>query len=45
MTTTTAIETRTAEILEALEALRPSADTLTEDMFPEVLKGLRYRHP
>ena len=38
MTTATTIETRTSEILEALEALRPSADTLTENMFPAVLK-------
>lgn len=42
MTTATTIETRTAEILEALEALRPSADTiadtLTEDMLPAPLK-------
>lgn len=45
MTTTTAIETRTAEILEALEALRPSADTLTEDMFPEVLKDCAIATP
>ena len=36
--TTTAIETRTAEILNALETLRHSVDTLTENMFPAVLK-------
>lgn len=36
--TTNAIETRTAAILEALEALRPYVDTLTENMFPAVLK-------
>ena len=36
--TTSAIETRTAEITEALEALRHSVDTLTENMFPAVLK-------
>lgn len=36
--TTTAIETRTAEILNALEALRHSVDTITENMFPAVLK-------
>jgi len=38
MTTATTIETRTSEILEALEALRHSVDTLTENMFPAVLK-------
>ena len=37
--TTTTIEARTAEILNALEALRPYVGTLTEDMFPEVLKA------
>ena len=37
-TATTAIETRTSEILNALETLRPSVDTLTENMFPAVLK-------
>lgn len=36
--TTSAIETRTAEIATALEALRPYVDTLTENMFPAVLK-------
>ena len=43
--TTSAIETRTSEILNALEALRPSADTLTEDMFPEVLKDCAIATP
>lgn len=47
--TTTAIETRTAEILEALEALRPSADTLadtlTEDMLPAPLKDCAIATP
>ena len=43
--TTNAIETRTAEILNALETLRPSADTLTEDMFPEVLKACYIANP
>lgn len=43
--TTTTIEARTAEILEALEALRPSADTLTEDMLPEVLKDCAIATP
>lgn len=38
MTTATTIETRTSEILEALEALRHSVDPLTETMFPAVLK-------
>lgn len=36
--TTTTIEARTAAITEALEALRHSVDTLTENMFPAVLK-------
>lgn len=50
MTTSTAtIETRTAEILEALEALRPSADTLadtlTEDMLPASLKDCAIAAP
>ena len=36
--TTSAIETRTAEILNAFETLRPYVDTLTENMFPAVLK-------
>lgn len=47
--TTTAIETRTAAILEALEALRPSADTivdtLTEDMLPAPLKDCAIATP
>lgn len=43
--TTNAIETRTAAILEALEALRPYVDTLTEDMFPEVLKACYIASP
>jgi hypothetical protein len=43
--TTNAIETRTAEILNALETLRPSADTLTEDMFPDVLKDCYIASP
>ena len=37
-TATPAIENRTSEILNALETLRPSVDTLTENMFPAVLK-------
>lgn len=50
MTTATAtIEARTAEILEALEALRPSADTiadtLTEDMLPAPLKDCAIATP
>ena len=36
--TTSAIETRTAEILNAFETLRPYVGTLTENMFPAVLK-------
>ena len=36
--TTSAIEARTAEILNTLEILRPYVDTLTENMFPAVLK-------
>ena len=36
---TTTIEARTTEILNALEALRPYVNTLTEDMFPAVLKA------
>ena len=38
--TTTAIETRTAEILNALEALRPYVGTLEKNkfLFPDVLK-------
>lgn len=43
--TTTAIETRTAEILNALEALRPSADTITEDMLPAPLKDCAIATP
>lgn len=42
---TTTIEARTAAILEALETLRPSADTLTEDMFPAVLKDCAIATP
>lgn len=50
MTTATAtIEARTAEILNALEALRPSADTiadtLTEDMLPAPLKDCAIATP
>ena len=49
MTTATTIETRTSEILEALEALRPSADTivdtLTEDMLPAPLKDCAIASP
>lgn len=49
MTTATTIETRTSEILEALEALRPSADTivdtLTEDMLPAPLKDCYIASP
>lgn len=49
MTTATTIETRTSEILEALEALRPSADTLadtlTEDMLPAPLKDCAIATP
>lgn len=43
--TTNAIETRTAEILNALEALRPSVDTLTEGMLPDVLKACYIASP
>jgi hypothetical protein len=47
--TTTAIETRTAEILNALEALRPYVgtlvDTLTEDMLPAPLKDCAIATP
>ena len=43
--TTTAIETRTAAILEALEALRPSAGALTENMCPAVLKDCAIATP
>ena len=46
---TTTIETRTAAILEALEALRPSADTivdtLTEDMLPAPMKDCAIATP
>jgi hypothetical protein len=42
---TTTIEARTAAILEALETLRPYVDTLTEDMFPEVLKACYIASP
>ena len=49
MTTANTIETRTSEILEALEALRPSADTiadtLTEDMLPAPLKDCAIATP
>lgn len=49
MTTATTIETRTSEILEALEALRPSADTiadtLTEDMLPAPMKDCAIATP
>ena len=48
-TATTTIEARTSEILEALEALRPSADTiadtLTEDMLPAPLKDCYIASP
>ena len=43
--TTNAIETRTAEILNALETLRPYVDTLTENMFPAVLKDCAIATP
>lgn len=43
--TTTAIETRTAEILNALETLRHSVDTLTEDMLPAPLKDCAIATP
>ena len=45
--TTTAIETRTAEILNALETLRPYVGTLTENkfLFPDVLKGCAIASP
>lgn len=39
------IETRTAAILEALKDLYPSVDTLTEDIFPEVLKACYIASP
>ena len=41
MTTATTIETRTSEILEALEALRPYVGTLTEN---ERLEAPAFRH-
>lgn len=45
--TTTAIETRTAAILEALEALRPYVGTLTKNkfLFPDVLKACYIASP
>ena len=45
--TTTAIETRTAEILNALETLRPYVGSLTENkfLFPDVLKGCAIASP
>lgn len=43
--TTTTIEARTAAITEALEALRHSVDTLTENMFPAVLKDCAIASP
>ena len=43
--TTTAIETRTAAILEALKDLYPSVETLTEGMLPDVLKGCAIASP
>lgn len=43
--TTTTIEARTAEILNALETLRPSVDTLTEGMLPDVLKACYIASP
>lgn len=43
--TTTAIETRTAEILNAIETLRHSVDTLTEDMLPAPLKDCAIATP
>ena len=43
--TTTTIEARTAAITEALEALRHSVDTLTENMFPAVLKDCAIATP
>lgn len=45
MTTATTIETRTAEILNALETLRHSVDTLTEDMLPAPLKDCAIATP
>lgn len=43
--TATAIETRTLAILEALEDLYPSVDTLTEGMLPDVLKACYIASP
>lgn len=43
--TTATIETRTSEILNALETMRPSADTLTEDMLPAPLKDCAIATP
>lgn len=45
--TTTAIETRTAEILNALEALRPYVSALEKNkfLFPDVLKGCAIAGP
>ena len=43
--TPSAIETRTSEILEALEDLYPSVDTLTEGMLPDVLKACYIASP
>lgn len=43
--TTTAIETRAAAILEALEALRPSADTIADTLTEnERLEAPAFRH-
>lgn len=42
---TTTIEARTLAILEALEDLYPSADTLTEDMLPAPLKDCAIATP
>ena len=42
---TTTIETRTAAILEALEALRHSAAPPHRRHAPCAPAGLRYRHP
>lgn len=43
--TNSVVETRTAAILEALNVLRPSADTLTEDMLPAPLKDCAIATP
>lgn len=47
MTTTATIEARTAEILNALETLRPYVGTLTENkfLFPDVLKDCAIASP